>query len=403
MFGKASIFLVLGFSGIFLLISSSLLSFGSSSVDIYVNYYSETSAGNIAVSGANLACNALYFSPTWNSGYSNLPYQGGILNVSLSTLTGGNKKITSVGKFNGIEKKVEVVMQPSSFAKFGYYSSLLAGNIFFLTGDTVWGPFHTQGKLNVKGSPVFMGKASARLGLRLADNNSNPKFYGGFESGVDIPLPDQTNTLLADASAGGKLFSASTVEMEFIADGTVKYRQNNGSWITESLTSLAPNGVIMVDRGTLRLKGTVKGKITVGVTKSSGAGTGRVFIDGDLKYSTDPTQPNCEDMLGIVATSDVLIADNAANKNGVTIHASIMCLGGGLGAENYSTIPYSGSLNLFGGIIAKEAAPIAVYNSQTGQVTNGYNKNFRYDERFRVGSPPSFPKTGNFEIISWHE
>lgn len=59
----------------------------------------------------------------------------------------------------------------------------------FITGDTVWGPFHTQSQLNIGGDAVFWGKVTTLKGLNLTDKTASPKFFGGIEHGVDIPLP----------------------------------------------------------------------------------------------------------------------------------------------------------------------------------------------------------------------
>ena len=56
------------------------------SVDGYGVYFNETMAYNIAVSGANMAANAIFIDRTWETGYSNISfYQGkGLLNVYVS-------------------------------------------------------------------------------------------------------------------------------------------------------------------------------------------------------------------------------------------------------------------------------------------------------------------------------
>ena len=404
MFGRASVFLVLGFSGILLMYTQNLFTFSSNSVDVYTQYYTQTMAENITSSAANLACNQFFLTPTWTTGYSNVPFNGGTFNASVSNLANNRKKITATGTYNGITKTVEVILQPSSFARFGYYAAIMPGNLYYITGDTVSGPMHVQGKLNVWGKPVFTGKVTTKNGIKMYDASTDPQFLGGYESGVNLPLPSTINTIKDDATAGGKLFSNIDVWLTFKADGTVDYKEgSSGVWKNEPLTTFAPNGVIDVEKGNLHIKGTVKGKITLGATLSSGTANGNIYLDDNIVYNTDPTNPNCTDMLGIVATNNVIIADNVPNKTDIIINASIFSLKGGLQAENYNTIPNSGIIRLTGGLIEYQAQATGVFNPYTGQITNGYNTNIRFDERLMSQTPPSFPKSATYEVLSWFE
>lgn len=63
------------------------------------------------------------------------------------------------------------------------------GSKIFIPGDTVWGPFHTQSGLNIGGDVIFWGEVTTLKGLNYVDKNTIPKFYGGIEHGLDIPLP----------------------------------------------------------------------------------------------------------------------------------------------------------------------------------------------------------------------
>ena len=82
--GKGAIFLVLGFSLIFLVFGSNYNNLTTSSIDNYGKYFVESNALNIAVSGANMAANEVFMNKTWGAGYTNVPLFGGILNVSVS-------------------------------------------------------------------------------------------------------------------------------------------------------------------------------------------------------------------------------------------------------------------------------------------------------------------------------
>ncbi|HEX2869036.1 MAG TPA: hypothetical protein VHO03_18490 [Ignavibacteriales bacterium] len=408
--GKASIYMVLGFSLIFLVAGMNYGRLTGSAVDNNVDYYKNTVAHNIAVTGANMAANEIFMDKNWNAGFSNLPFSGGSINVTIEDAGQQKKRINASGTFQGVTKNVMILLQPSGFSKYAYYTNIFPGNTFLATGDTITGPFHTQGKLNVLGSPVFQGKASAKNGLKLI-SNATPKFYGGFQSGVDVPLNWSTSDTKAAAQAGGYVFNAGgagkvDVKLTFNSDATVTYkkRYDFGSWssdTTVALSSFAPNGVIYVEKGNLYLKGVVSGRYTVIADQSSGMGTGNVYIEDDIRYKNNPlTHPSSTDMLGIISSNNVLISDNSDNRQNVNIDATIFAYKGGLGLVNTS-MPYSGTLKVFGGVIEYQARTTGVYSG--GTIINGYRERIIFDERLMLNSPPYFPSTDKYEVVSWLE
>src|SRR4030067_751809 len=102
--GKASLFVIAGFSLVFLVIANNFGTVSNRSMDNYINYYTETTAHNIATSGANIAANKIYLDPTWTDGYDDLSYQGGELDVEINIVNGFQniREIVSTGKFGGI-------------------------------------------------------------------------------------------------------------------------------------------------------------------------------------------------------------------------------------------------------------------------------------------------------------
>ena len=116
--------------------------------------------------------------------------------------------------------------------------------------------------------------------------------------------------------------------------------------------------------------------------------------------------PGAPDMLGLCADSAIIISDNAnnntADNHGVDIQAALFSLNAGLGAENYNSGGPRGMIRLIGGISQKERAPVGNLNSD-GSIKNGYSKSYKYDERLMVQSPPYYPTTGSYEILSWYE
>ena len=318
-------------------------------------------------------------------------------------------------------------MQPSKFSKFAYYSVSEGGTIYWTTGDTVWGPIHTQDYLNVSGSPVFMGKTTTKLGLKSQNgywkysgygwhktkvwvSTDTPQFVGGFESGVDEPLPTASvSDVQTDALAGGYNFTGHDTVYVTFKDDSISYKYSYNATPTTVLgSSFAPNGIIFATGATLKLQGTVSGRYTVGassVTSSSWPYVtkgGNVYLDNDIVYKTDPqVNPNSTDMLGIVSQQNVLVTNNSANNSDINIDASIFCQNGGFGAENYASRPPSGNINLLGGIQQNIRQPVGTF-SYYG-IVSGFNKRYKYDNRLLYSSPPSYPNTGSFEIVSWYE
>jgi hypothetical protein len=208
--------------------------------------------------------------------------------------------------------------------------------------------------------------------------------------------------------------------LTFHDDGTVSHRTGSGldsstysAPIREPLSTFAPNGVAYLKKGDIYVSGKVNGKITIGTGESSGAGSGNVYLVDDLVYTSDPMiwdsaekkyVPNesCNSMLGILATNNVIIADNDANvaNKDIRIDASIFCAQGGFKMEN-STIPPSGTLFLRGGVVAAKEEIMAL--TKKDALTGGYKKFVIFDERFMLGIPPTFPNTGKFEVVSWAE
>src|SRR5208337_2122669 len=152
----------------------------------------------------------------------------------------------------------------------------------------------------------------------LPSSTASPKFYGGYQSGVSVPLPTSITALSTAASSGGKLFTAPatpsgtySVNMTLLSNGQIHYQEYKGatkvSDVPTALTTLAPNGAIVVSGGNINLSGTISGQATIG-SMVSGSSGGTVNIVGNITYNSDPrTNPASTDMLGIVADNSVTI------------------------------------------------------------------------------------------------
>jgi len=409
MSGKATLLLIVGFSLIFLVVSKNFGDVSNRAVDNFINYHKETVAHDIAVSGANIAANQIFMDPTWDDGYDDVPFQSGTMDISVQILDAFKniRQITSEGTYQGYTHTAKVVLAPSKFSKFAYYSVSEGGTIWWNGTDTVWGPFHTQDYLRAANHPVFYGKATTKRSIIYYKNEATdkPYFFGGYEQGVNLPMP--TNAVddmeaIADDD-GFKLSGHDTVYITFDRD-SLRYRFSyNAKNTVVYLPAAAPNGLIFAKDCIVRLKGIVKGQYTLGCSSIMTASKGTIYLDDDIVFDKDPRiYPTSNDLLGICAENSVYITDNVPNRTDINIHGSIYSEKGGFGAQNYDTRVKSGNINLLGGIIQNTRKAVGTFGSD-GKIKTGFAKRYKYDDRLLVASPPFFPGTGGFEIVSWFE
>lgn len=400
--GRTSIFMVIGFSTIMLLAGKNMSDVGVQALDNSITYYENTQRYSIAVAAANIACTKIWETPSWTAGYSNVNYNGGTFSVGVASLSGGKLQVTASGTYETNTHTITIVMSPSKFSKFAYYGGTSASAAAWETGDTVGGPSHTQGKLKTFGSPVFMGKATSKTGITMSGSPKNPQFQGGFESGVDIPMPSNTsyNNIISAATTGGYSQTGGELYLKFNSNGTVSWKTTSGgTYTTVSLSTFAPNGVIAIDKGKLYVEGTLDGRVTLASLRSGGSAGGETFLTNSLVMADNPkTNPASNDMLGIVSYSDITVVDNSATQ--FDIQATMYSYTGGLFVQNGTSRP-AGNLNITGGMIVERL--YATSNGASGSSRKGYNLILRFDERFANDSPDYFPATGRYEILSWFE
>lgn len=434
MIGKASLLLILGFSLIFLVFGHRFGSLTNQAVDNMTNYYAETVSQNCADAGANMAANKVFLNNKWRTGFSNLSFNGGEINVNVQNIYSyGDSliKITSQGICEGITHKSVVLLRPSSFSKFAYYSIFEndpdGNTIWWMAKDTVWGPFHTQDYMHVDNHPVFHGKVTtgkSNLIYKNNEKNDYPVIDGDFQTNIDLPLPyDGIAKLKSVAKSGGKDIPQSstttttttghgsntstttttntdTVYITFIKDSIQIKMGIAKPAITYKTSEFSPNGVIFAEGMDIHLQGTLQGQYTIGSDEN-------IYLDGNIEYNTDPqTDPTSTNILGICAQKNVLIADNTKKKLDINIDAAIYCQEAGFGVENYDKGAPKGIINLLGGITQYIRQPVGLYSvdkNGKSKIEHGYSKRYRYDNRLSSMSPPFYPNTGKFEVVSWLE
>ncbi len=164
------------------------------------------------------------------------------------------------------------------------------------------------------------------------------------------------------------------------------------------------NGVLYA-QDTVHLRGTLDGELTIATGSD-------IYLDDDVIYERSPVMGDptaTDDLLGLVAEKNVYIADNPANHDDISIHATIFTRTGSFTAENYDTRPVSGYINLIGGIVQDTRGPVGTGKFTGGKVVieSGFYKRYYFDERLsdNLFRPPSFPGfwTRTLRIAGWWE
>ncbi|CUT03063.1 hypothetical protein [Candidatus Kryptobacter tengchongensis] len=452
MFGKTSLLILIGFMTAFSIYHIRLTRAVISATDSFSYYYSKTLVHETAVSAMNIGVSRLWKDATLVGSSFNVIMNNCTALVRIHTVIPDSVVRLSVRAWGYAfvdtyyaKYKKPYKIEDSSFAYFVYSSGPVTpaskyfwftgtefyqgAPVYWIDGDTVWGPVHTNGVLHTYGSPVFYDKVTAYSGInpQPTSNKNKAKFYGGWEVGIYAEIPvDMTRTKTAAINGGG-VFNQS-VYLKFLPNCKVVKRNITG-WETQNIgtgqysrtrqvpilsppdtvarvSELSSTGVIWV-RGEVVVEGTLNGQLTI-------LADGNIRIWDDLKYADDPNvNPNSDDFLGLVSYRNVIIADSDPNQNDVIIQAAIMAWNGGANdrnfiAENWNKRPPSGAIYLTGGICQEERGPVGQFAGGSGIIQNGFSKRYRYDPRFRDKAPPYYPLVNyrgirQLQLISWWE
>jgi len=320
-------------------------------------------------------------------------------------------KVTSTGSFGNMNRALTNYIQVDNYARYIWFTdreTFNGTNVWFWTQDYLNGPTHTNAHFNIFGNPVFAGEvASADDYIRFYNNGNNinlsqltnpPYDIPDFQQGVDFgsestPIPSQALNLRSAASNGGLSLRGNTTVV-LNNNGTMNVTNSRKGWNNRNMT-LPANGALFVNSGSLILSGTLNGRLTAGASSD-------VIIPNNIIYADNPrTNPNSDDVLGIIAERDVIVDDIAPTN--LEIDASIMALDTSFMRENWWVGPPKGTLTIYGGISQEERGPVGTFNGSTGQKLSGYSKNYSYDPRLLGVPPPFMPTTGDYITLSWEE
>jgi hypothetical protein len=417
MFGKGAIIAVVLFGIIYGIIGVRMGKLQTRAVGNMSYYHDVTNAHNIASGGANLAVSMIYQNPglrgsLTSQSFTSGNFKGGSFSARLDSISTSRLRLRSTSTYRTFTDTVEVyfrTLQRNSFSMFAWWTNF-EGNVFWVTGDTVWGRVHSNGALHVNGRPVFMEKAttSKNFDPKVGVGQNKAVFKQGYETGVaEIPVPTDLTELRNAANSGGKKYGGNiyvTLSPGTAAnnDGKAYIRTSLAGAIVDSILLGSPgfNGVLMdtSTTGTIYVKGKLDGQLTI-------ASQNNITILDDVTYEQNPLVGSSDDLLGLVAEKYVTVADNAANNSNCEIHASIYSRTESFGAENYNTRGLSGTLKIVGGIIQDERGAVGQFSGSS--LNSGFSKRYYFDPRLSDPNtrPPFFPGyyTQTLQIANWWE
>jgi hypothetical protein len=286
-----------------------------------------------------------------------------------------------------------------------------------ITGDSVFGYAHTNGKFNLGGRPYFDKKVTATNAptLMTVGGEKDPIYNEGYEWGRTIKRDSANITSLKAMSNQSSVIDASLLSnkdigLEFFNTGTVRVKIpfDTGALkdTTVSIGSLSSTSVFASMGGDLHIKGQYAGQLTVAAFKGTGAfvNKGNVWIDGNVQAASNPqVNPTSTDMLGIVAERmGYITKDPSRNTSSLLrIEAAIYCHTGEFTAQEFWSIGKSGRVSLFGSLCQNTAGSLGVFDASG--LKNGFYYSIRHDQRFLSTGPPSFPFSTKYRLIAWWE
>ncbi|NLM75092.1 MAG: hypothetical protein GX187_03250 [Clostridiaceae bacterium] len=353
-----------------------------------------------------------------------------------------------------IKKSVKVKLHKRSFTEYvDFTQSSGTGNntVYWTTDDVAYGPVFCNGDIFVKGFPIFMD--NVYTAGKVVEESGEAKILGKKYENVEPAMFPVTNSEIKNwAENGGIYLEGRTC---IFIDGTKLYIRNNHEEYKDELLErdLPKTGVVYV-KGKVFISGILDGKLTVYATDDiyitgknptekngwnnprNATMTGSITVDGynynigigyqntNIPLDRNATGSNySDDMLGLISEKNIIIAtktwpyDNLQgyrsnhNYNNVMvpemiIYGAVMSTGGQFMVEDFDKAPVKGRLSVYGSKIQNSSrGAVGTFDERTFRIISGYNKQDRFDYRFKTMSPPHFvePANSGWEIRSWEE
>jgi len=359
--GKLILILVLG-----LVVSTATINFtlrkNTPTSATAANFY-RSMAKDIAISGANLVSNKIYFDRTWTGGtlYNDIDFNEGKLNVEVV----GNPLNSTVDvicrgtfpKYGSDQKTVEIRMGLGIgyFDNFALLTDIDSKSWLWVPGERADGDVHSNTTIYHRyGSPdpIFKGRVTSGQGFDYDeyDNGkiSNPKYTYPPESGIYHKLPTSfasaaytPNIIMPQSvkaatgsdqityrySGSNYMQSKNQVHLQFFVDGGVQkiryftgarkgnyaqYPSYRSEWYgdfksTDVVITAPADGVLRFKDADVFVEGTIKNKFSI-ISEKSTTG-GNIILTDDVKTYSDPKNPACSDYIGLLASENVMIGN----------------------------------------------------------------------------------------------
>jgi Tfp pilus assembly protein PilX len=365
---------------------------------------------------------------------------------------GGTFRIASTGFSGGQERTIVATFGHTSFLNFIYYTKYETSDpvtytpveprcaapygtrpeppcsrIDFIGADHINGPFHTQDNAAICGEPTFGRKPSDKIEFLRGwsgdcSGTNKPKFLGTdvTENLKSIEPPPSDVTLRQEVETAYHYTNKTLITLEGTKMKVSNYEPVKKEFITKENVPFPPNGLIYVSTG-----GSCATYTPYGPTYTTDTGCGNVYVQGN--YTGQLTIASENDVVidgnittpvngeGVPTTNAVLglIADNfvrvyhplngsrahefgecgsttnssEALKN-PTIYAAILAVNHSFIVDNLDCGEPLGTLSIYGAIAQIFRGTVGTHSGET--VASGYAKNYNYDDRLQIESPPYF-------------
>lgn len=356
--------------------------------------------------------------------------------------------ITSTGTFNNVQKTLQLNILGAAISKYAYWAQVEGNASWWITGQTVFGPVHSNGSLEIYGNPVFdyglVEESAAAPTYYSNTNNKNDPAYSNpaqiWQDGLQNNSPQvllpakQTLTAIDTAATSSGLVLTGNSTVIFNPNGTLTVtgkvvNPSNCNTVTtyNNTTIAAPTapancpypkdshgnpincGVIYVQSsntltnvvngvthflcsspssdGNVTVQGTVNGEITVAADQN-------IYVSGNISYNDPPTRfgiaggdPNSTDLVGLVASQNITI--NTTAPKSLELDGVLVAIQGSVQAANANII--EGDMDQFGSLINNVLGILGYFDPSTGLLTGGWNQLQSYDFRLLNIAPPGFP------------
>jgi hypothetical protein len=442
--GRASLIMVIGFAVIFAYINFNLARLTNTASEGMIGYNQIAQSRNMANAGANIGLAMLSYKnyPHVNrklstKKYTTGEYAGCGYSVNMDSVGGSEPylRLRSVSTcttyyFTNKARTIPFILQDTvevrydcfskhSFSSLGWMTDN-EGNVFFTTGDTLWGKIHSNGNIHVDGSPVFWDKVSTSGKIDPSTKGKDPKIFKVFPPAQGVEekqFPDDFSELQATATNAAatqtlplfvQLYPGASADNDgYAIISTGNFIGGSGTPVKVDSIKLSDvtNNVIYSSQA-ISVKGKLDGRLSI-------ASHTDLTIAGNTTYEKPPNvnkpwndpSNSTKDMLGLVAWNDIVIPDSYT-AGSIAINGALFAKEGSFRADKYNE-SHGGEwrINLIGSITQKDRGAVGQTNG------NGYKKSYRYDPRFANDQdsdyfPPAFPSytlIGPPTITSWWE